>query len=234
VPHAGRELLSVVRPDDKVAIFKYGAKLETLADFNQGREALDHVFDHITVPELSETNFYDALLETLNRMKGVQGRRAIILISTGIDTFSKANFQDVLRAARESAVPIYVIGMGATVRLEAVAYGSAAPFARLDWAGAEKQLEMLAKASGGRAYVPESSLAISGIYDDIMENLRLRYVVTYISSNPATAGPPRNIRVELIDPTTGKALKIRDSEGKIVSATVFVQQTYSPGKTPGS
>src|SRR3984893_16188310 len=127
VPRVGRELLSVIRPEDKVAIFKYDAKLETLADFNQGREALDHVFDHITVPDFSETNFYDALLETLNRMKSVHGRRAIILISTGIDTFSKANYQDVLRAARESAIPIYVIGMGATVRLEAAGYGSTAP-----------------------------------------------------------------------------------------------------------
>jgi hypothetical protein len=62
-----------------------------------------------------------------------------------------------------------------------------------------------------------------------MENLRLRYVITYVSSNPATSGPPRNIRVELIDPTMGKALKIRDSTGKIINASVFVQQTYSPG-----
>jgi hypothetical protein len=75
---------------------------------------------------------------------------------------------------------------------------------------------------------------IPGIYDDVMENLRLRYVVTYVSSNPATSGPPRNVQVELVDPTTGKPLKIRDSAGKIVSASVFVQQTYSPGGTSGN
>jgi len=95
------------------------------------------------------------------------------------------------------------------------------PFAHIDWAGAEKQLEGLANASGGRAYELESTLAVSGIYDDIMENLRLRYVVTYVSSNPAISGPLRNIRVELIDPTTGKALKIRDSAGKIIYCERF-------------
>jgi VWFA-related protein len=233
VPRVGRELLDVIGHGDKIAIFKYDEKLEPLADFNQGHEVLDRVFENIKAPNFSETNFYDALLETLNRMKDVRGRKAIIVISTGLDTFSKTSYQQVLQAAADSATPIYAIGLGSILRLEAEVYGNAAPFAHIDWTGAEKQLEMLAKASGGRAYVLESTLSVAGIYDDIMENLRLRYVVTYMSSNPAMSGPPRNIRVELIDPKTGSALKIHDSAGKVISANVFVQQTYSPAGKPG-
>jgi VWFA-related protein len=232
VPRAGRDLLDLIGRDDKVAVFKYDEKLEPLADFNQPHEVLDRIFEKISTPKFSETNFYDALLEVLNRMKDVRGRKAIILISSGIDTFSKASYEQVLQAARDSATPIYVIGLGSILRLEAEVYGDAAPFARMDWTGAEKQLEMLASASGGRAYMLESSVAAPGIYDDIMENLRLRYVVTYVSSNPAIAGPPRSIRVELIDPRTGGALKIRDSSGKVIPASVFVQQTYSPAAAP--
>ena len=234
VPRAGRQLLEVIGRDDRIAVFRYDERLQPLADFDQGHEVVDHIFDQVTTPSFSETNFYDALLETLNRMKGVRGRKAIILISSGVDTFSKTNYQQLLQAARDSAIPSYVIGLGSIMRLEAAVYGEAAPFARIDWTGAQKQLEMLANVSGGRAYVLESSFAIAGIYDDIMENLRLRYVVTYVSSNPATSGPPRNIRVELVDPATGNALKIRDSAGKIISASVFVQQTYSPGGTSGN
>jgi Ca-activated chloride channel family protein len=229
VPRAGRQLLEVIGHDDKIAVFKYDAKLQPLADFDQGHGNLSRIFDQLTTPNFSETNFYDALVETLKRMKDVRGRKAIILISTGVDTFSKTSYQEALQAARECATPIYVIGLGSTMKLEAAVYGEAAPFARIDWAAAEKQLEALADASGGRAYELESTLAVSGIYDDIMENLRLRYVVTYVSSNPAISGPPRSIRVELIDSTTGKALKIRDSAGKIINASVFIQQTYSPG-----
>ena len=234
VPRAGRQLLEVIGRDDRIAVFRYDERLQPLADFDQGHEVLDHIFDQVTTPSFSETNFYDALLETLNRMKGVRGRKAIILISSGVDTFSKTNYQQLSQAARDSAIPSYVIGLGSIMRLEAAVYGEAAPFARIDWTAAQKQLEMLANVSGGRAYVLESSFAIAGIYDDIMENLRLRYVVTYVSSNPATSGPPRNIRVELVDPVTGNALKIRDSAGKIISASVFVQQTYSPGGTSGN
>jgi VWFA-related protein len=233
VPRLGRELLSILTPDDKIAVFKYDAKLQTLADFGQSPSQLDGVFNHFSVPNISEANFYDALLETMARMKNVPDRKAVIVISSGVDTFSKASFQDVLRTAEGSAVPIYTIGLGPMMQLEGDVVGPSAPFARIDWNGAERQLEQLAKASGGRAYTVESTLAIPGIYDDIMENLRVRYVVSYVSSNPATVGPPRKVQVELIDPQTGDALKIHDANGKPVAAKIYVQESFSLEKTPG-
>src|ERR1700676_3541010 len=59
---AGRRFVNVLGHDDKVAIFKYGDKLETLVDFNQGREQLDATFERFGVPGFSEVNFYDAVL----------------------------------------------------------------------------------------------------------------------------------------------------------------------------
>jgi Ca-activated chloride channel family protein len=228
VPGIGRQLLEVVGRDDKVAIFKYGTKLESLADFMSGHETLDNIFESVSTPGFSEVNFYDSLLAVLARMREVSGRKAIIVVSSGVDTFSKATFEQALEAARNAAVPIYAIGLGHLMRLEALTYGDAAPFARINWNAAQTQLQSLAKASGGRAYDIESDVQIPGIYDDIMENLRLRYVVTYVSSNPATAGPPRSVRIDLVDPKTGGPLKIHDATGKLIQAKVFVQETYSP------
>ena len=233
VPLIGRELLDVVGRDDKVSILKYDAKLETLADFKQGHEVLDDVFNHLSMQIFSEVNFFDALLETLSGMRDVTGRKAIILVSTGIDTFSKASYQQVLEVARSSGTPIYTIGLVHLIQRESAVYGTTAPFARIDWPAAEKQLETLAKASGGRAYALQSDPEIPAIYDDIMENLRVRYVVTYVSSNAASFGPPRKIQVDLVDPKTGQTLKIHDATGKPVAAKVFVQQTYDPGAASG-
>jgi Ca-activated chloride channel family protein len=233
VPLIGRELLDVVGRDDKVSILKYDAKLETLADFKQGHEVLDDVFNHLSMQTFSEVNFFDALLETLSRMRDVTGRKAIILVSTGIDTFSKASYQQVLEVARSSGTPIYTIGLVHLIQRESAVYGTTAPFARIDWPAAEKQLENLAKVSGGRAYALQSDPELPAIYDDIMENLRVRYVITYVSSNAASFGPPRKIQVELVDPKTGQALKIHDATGKPVAAKVFVQQTYDPGAASG-
>jgi VWFA-related protein len=228
VPRIGRKLLDFIGRDDKVAIFKYDSDLKVLADFSQGHETLDKIFDQLGMPAISEANFYDVLLDALRRMREVHDRKAIILVSSGIDSFSKASYQQVLEAAHDSATPIYAIGLAHTMRQEADLYGAASPLARIDWNTAEKQLEMFSKASGGRAYAPESDVEIPAIYDNIMENLRIRYVITYVSSNPAASGPPRKIRVELIDPITGEPLKIRDSNGRPVTARVFVQESYTP------
>jgi Ca-activated chloride channel family protein len=233
VARIGHRLLDVADRDDKIAILKYAAKLDTVVDFNQGRQDLENVFDQLSTPVVSEANFYDALLETLHRMRDVSGRKAIIVISTGVDTFSKADYQQVLQVAQTSATPIYTIGLVRLMQRESEVYGPTAPISRIDWNGAEAHLEMLARVSGGRAYVLDSDTEIPAIYDDIMENLRLRYVVTYVSSNRATSGPPRKIRVDLIDPRTGEALKIRDSNGKLIAARVFVQETYSPKSAAG-
>jgi VWFA-related protein len=234
MPEIGRHLLEVLGRDDKVAIFKFASNLETLADFDHGRASLDGIFEALGMPETSEVNLYDSLLQVLERMRSVPERKAVIVVSSGVDNFSKANFSQMLESARTSAVPIYTIGLGHLMELEAVMYGDAAPFARINWTAAEKQLESLSKVSGGRSYALESDAQIPGIYDDIMENLRVRYVVTYVSSNTATVGPPRSIRIELVNPKTGAPLKIHDATGKLIPAKVFVQAAYNPtSTTPG-
>jgi VWFA-related protein len=234
VDEIGRQLLNVLGRDDRVAIFRYGDHLATLLDFNQGHELLDQAFDRLGTPGFSEVNLYDALLETLNRVRVAEGdRKAIILISSGLDTFSKANRDQVLQSARDAGIPIYSISLVPIIQGETAVYGTSAPFARIDWNNGQKFLEYLAKVSGGRAYVLESDITVAAIYDDIMENLRLRYVIMYVSSNPATSGPARQIRVELIDPKTGQALKIHDSNGKTITAKVFVQESYTPKDAVG-
>jgi VWFA-related protein len=236
----GREVVEIarlfmdrLRKDDKVDIFSYSDKLQTLADFNQGRDADEKALDSLGTPLESELNFYDALLATIERMKNTSGRKAIIAISSGLDTFSKASYQQMVQAAQASETTIYTIGLTRLIQRDAAVYGSAAPFARIDWNSAEQQPEALAKASGGRAYVPDSDLEVPAIYDDLMENLRVRYVIKYVSSNTATVGPPRNIHVELIDPNTGGPLKIHDANGKIVAAKVYLQASYTPKSATG-
>jgi len=230
----GQQLLEVTTSKDKIAIYKYGAKLDVLADFGQDRDRLSSILEQLGTPEFSELNFYDAVIEALNRTHVVGGRRAIIAVSTGLDTFSKATFEQALEAAQNSGVPIYAFGLTSSVERAISNYGATAPIAHIDWAGAEKKLEAIARTSGGRAYDPESDLQVPAIYDDIMENLRVRYVITYISSNPAPSGPPRTLRVELINPKTGGPLEVRDADGKPVTAKLYVQETYSPSAASGN
>jgi len=86
--------------------------------------------------------------------------------------------------------------------------------------------------------VHASSLDVPTIYDDIMENLRVRYVITYVSSNTATTGNARTVQVRLVNPSTGEPLRIVDASGRRVVTRVLAQASYSPApvstRTSGS
>jgi Ca-activated chloride channel homolog len=232
VSNAGRQLLEAVGHPDKIAIWKYNDKVEKIADFSQPHDVLESLFYSLGTPEVSETNLYDALIFTLDQMRGVSGRKALILISSGIDTFSKASYQDALKAAGESDSPIYAISLARSLRSDVELHDLTASMGRVDWEKADKDVQDIAMVSGGRAYSPQNTIDLSAIYDDVMENLKTRYVITYRSSTK-DVGTPRTVRVELINPRTNAPLEIVDASGKPVYASVILQSSYLPNAASG-
>jgi VWFA-related protein len=227
---AGRQILDALAPGDKIAVWKYADRVEKLVDFSQGKEAVDSVFLSLQPPTFSETNLYDALSYVTNQLHPINGRKAIILISSGLDTFSKTTFQEALASAGESDSPIYVIGTAPALRRVIEGSEHAGSLARINWNDAESKLQEIARASGGRAYFPESTIDLSATYDDMMENLRVRYVISYKSPNNVDLDTPRDVRVELINPSTRKPLRIVDARGKPIQAHVSIQGRYVPRK----
>jgi hypothetical protein len=94
ISRASHELLNVLIREDKVALWIYGDKTKQLADFSKGQEMLSASFYTLESPGISETNLYDAVIAGLERMRPVTGRKAILLISSGTDTFSKASLDE--------------------------------------------------------------------------------------------------------------------------------------------
>jgi len=182
----------------------------------------------LATPPFSELNFYDALVATLSHMQGMQGRKALLVVSSGLDTFSRANYQDVLRAVHRSGVQIYVINLGPALQEHISMLPATGPYARLDWKRAQAELQQIAIESGGRMYSPQNTYDMEGIYDDLTENLRVRYVITYKSTGGGDLNAARTVRVELVNPTTGEPLEIVDANGKPVRSKLFVEDNYVP------
>jgi Ca-activated chloride channel family protein len=226
VSMAARQLLEVTGREDKIAIWKYADQAEPLTDFTQDHEKLNNLLFALQPPGVSEANLYDALVAVLQRMQGVSGRKAVVLISSGIDTFSKATREDVLKTARIANTPVYAISLGEILRDAPELTGTAAPTARFDWNRAARELHEIARTSGGRFYSPPISVELSAIYDDLMENLKVRYVITYKSTTAGDLNSPRTVRVELINPKTGGPLQIVDASGRTIHAHVVVEDSY--------
>jgi hypothetical protein len=112
-------------------------------------------------------------------------------------------------------------------------FGTAAPSSRIDWKRAKHELGEIARASGGRLYSPSISIDLSVIDDDIMENLKVRYVITYKSPAAGNLDSPRKVRVELVNPKTGGPIQIVDASGKTIHAHVVLEDSYVPSKAIG-
>jgi VWFA-related protein len=188
IPYVGHPLLDALGSGDKVGVFSYASVIRTLVDFTDPGDALRDVFDHAQIPGFSESNFYDALIEAQQRTRQMPGRKAVLVITTGIDTFSRATFDDARAAAERSGVPLYCVGLAGLVQRTVT--GTEGPLTKIDWSRANSHLDTLAKISGGRSYLRDPDLEIVAIYDDIMEHLRVRYVITYVPS--ITAGNDRS------------------------------------------
>jgi VWFA-related protein len=228
ISRAGHQVLDALGQEDKLALWIYGDALKQVADVTQNHATLDGALYSIQPPSVSEVNLYDALIAACERIKRFAGRKAIILLSSGIDTFSKATFEEALQAVRNSNTPVYVIDMAPTFRAMAELRGPAEATAALESKKGETQLMQIAQISGGRFYAPESTIDLSGIYDDIMENLKVRYVITYKLPVPVDEHLKHIVRVELVNPSTGGPLQVVDANGKTIRTKVIVEGSYTP------
>lgn len=212
--------MDTLGPEDTGAVWTHADTMQQLADFTQNPQTLDPVLMRLQPPEVSETNLYDALIDAERRMGSVRGRKAIVLISRGIDTFSKATAADVVNAARQCGTPIYIVNLGSVMRdlatLRAISHLA------IDWKAAEEHLEKIAEASGGRQYFPDDVMEPAAVYDDMVDTLKLRCVIMYRVPPPARSDVPRAIQVKLngVSGATGIG-------APIATATYIPQQTTS-------
>ena len=230
ISRAARQLAEALGRQDRMALWGYGDTVHQLTDFVPRGDALDSVLFSLAPPDVSETNLYDAVVFALKKMGPMPGRKAIILFSSGLDTFSKATYEDALAAAGKGDTPIYVVSLTPVLRQMIQLETAANPLIRTDWTALEDRLLAIAKSSGGRLYSPESTIDLSPIYDDMMENLKVRYVVTFKSPGGGS-NVTHTLRVDLIDPASGKPLEIADAAGRSIHANVIVQASYTTGVT---
>jgi len=219
--------LETLKPDDYVAVVAYDLRSEILSDFSTDKRKAYEAMQRLRIAGFSESNLFDAMTDTADRMSDIEGRRAIILISTGVDTFSKLTFDKTRKLVQNAGVPIYAIGMMQAIREYYDAYGAMGPIARLDFLQADNQMRTFAKESGGKSFFPRFYGEFPSIFRSISDSLRNQYTITYTSSNQARDGKFRKIKIELVNPATNEPLRIVDQKQKPMKYQILAKPGYT-------
>ena len=219
----GYEFVSSLRPEDWIAVVMYDLKTEILQDFTRNKELAFAALRTMRFPRFREMNLFDALTETIDRMDEIEGKKAIVLISSGVDTFSRTLYEQALRASQNSDTAIYPIGIRHALRTGAGSFFVGSSYLTL--LQADNQLRSFARLSGGRAYFPQFEAEFPGIYRDISAALRNEYQIAYSSTNQAKDGKFREIQVEMVGPD-GQALRMTDSKGREIQYKVRHREGY--------
>lgn len=214
-----------LQPEDWLAVVVYDMKTDILQDFTRNKNAAFAALNRMRYPAFRETNLFDAVTETIDRMEDIEGKKAIVLISSGVDTFSKTRYNQALDAAKGSSTPVYAIGTGQAVRMWYDSRGYMSSSTNIGFLQADNQLRSFARLSGGRAYFPRFEGQFGEIYADISAALRNEYQITYSPTNTAKDGKFRKIEVEIVGPD-GKDLKIVDPKGKEIKYEVRYREGY--------
>jgi Ca-activated chloride channel homolog len=219
--------LQTLKPEDYVAVIAYDMRSEILSDFSTDKTKAYEAMQRLRIAGFSESNMYDALVDTEQRMSGIEGRKAIVLIASGIDTFSKLTFDKARRAIQEGGVPIYAVGLMQAMREYLDARGAMGPMARMDFLQADNQMRTFAKETGGMSFFPRFYGEFPSIYQAIQQSLRNQYSLAYAPTNVAHDGKFRKIKVELVNPATNEPLRVTDEKGKPVKYQIIAKAGYN-------
>jgi len=230
---------NTLKKDDWVAVISYDMKPDIVVDFTQDKNAVMAGLNTLRMPGFAETNLFDALYDTLDRMDRVEGHKYIVLVSTGLDTFSKLNLNQIMQKVKTTKdVTIFPISIGWILReycethgCTGLSHGMASyGMHQIDWLQADNQMETFAKLTGGRFYQPRFEGDMVDAFKDIAGDIRHQYTITYHPSNAKLDGTYRKLKVEVVA-DNGGPLKIQDQKHKDVKYDVIAREGYTAKHT---
>jgi Ca-activated chloride channel family protein len=181
---AATRFVDALRPEDRLSILMFSDHSQFAHDLGTDRQ-LSHTAIAAYQPT-GGTALYDALTDSLERLKTVEGRRVIIVVTDGRDEDnpgtgpgSKRTFEEALAAAREVDAVVYAIGVGPKVDHEV--------------------LVTLADATGGEALFPEDASQLETEYRRVLQNLRRRWIISYTSTDSVRNGAWRSVTIRTKD-----------------------------------
>jgi VWFA-related protein len=230
---------NTMRKEDWVAVSYYDMRPHILVDFTQDKQAAFGALNQLRIPGFAETNEFDALYDTLDRLDRVEGKKYVILISTGLDTFSKLTLDKITKKIKDTKdVTIFPVSIGWALReycevhgCTGISHGMASlHMSTIDYLQADNELKTFAAMTGGRAFFPRFEAEFSEIFQEVGEDIRKQYSISYHPTNNKLDGTYRKLKVQVVAPDGGP-LKVKDQKGKDVKIEVVSRDGYTAKHT---
>ncbi len=189
---------------DKAAFMTFDHEVKLIQDFTDKLDLLDKAVDKINKTG-SQTALYDAVWQFSDeKLRNAPGRRVVVVITDGEDTFSRAELRDAIDIAQRTETTIFAISTkaGFLGSVPGVDAGTVKD-------KGDKFLTQLAEATGGEAFFTGDMLELEKAFKKISEELRSQYIITYRPANQNYDGRERKIEVRFTDKNKADDYKIR-------------------------
>ena len=216
-----------LRPQDYVALMTFDLRTQIVTDFTQDKRQLESAINSLRIPGFTDTNLFDALYEGIDRLQRIEGRKYIILIASGIDSFSKLTFDKILKKVKETQdITIYTVSTGGMMRAITEGRGGMRSQMRdMDYLQGDNEMRTFASITGGMSYFPRFTGEFPDIFSQINQNIRAKYELIYHPINAKQDGTFRKLRVELVD-DEGQPLRIQDEKHKPLKYDIITRDGY--------
>jgi VWFA-related protein len=199
---AAQEFLNGLSPDDRVAVVKYADAPQGLVDFTANKQSAAAAFDDLGFNlGFGSLNLSASLSKVLDWLAAVQGKKTIVLLSTGVDTSSTKQIQDLLNRLQTSDVRILAVSLTGDLRSSPTTAGkkkSPSPkvaFTSQQFAEADMLLKQIAEATGGQAYFSANSNELTPVFAHIAQMVRHEFSLAFIP--PAHDGAMHSLEVRV-------------------------------------
>lgn len=217
-----------LKPEDRVMVIQFDEHVSVLAEVTNDRQKIYKAIRRTGFG--GGTSLYDAVELSLGkRLAKIEGRKAVVLFTDGVDTTSRgASYESTVRDAEETEAiifPIYYntylsmrgIGTGGVMTTPPtlgippiLGGGRGTGMSSEEYARGRAYLTELAAATGGRVFRPESTPGgLTAAFEGIAEELRRQYVIGYYPQNEGEAGERKQIKVRVNRPKL--VIRSRDS-----------------------
>ena len=181
---AAEFLKKIMRPNDRAFVGGFAFDPQKLAPFVGDLGTLEAQVD--AIPKAAGgTALYDAIVTGLYRFRGLQGRKALVILTDGEDTTSRVTYDDMLTYARAARVPLYFIGIG---------------ISQIPGLGGGGVMKTLAAETGGTAYFIHNEKQLGEAYAQLEKELRSQYFLAYRTESTKKDRGYRTVEVKVDKP----------------------------------